>query len=278
MLSLALEDGAGGARAETGWVGLPSGDVFDPLLADPKAPQSLASLLWGRARGEDTLVGAVAFGENIGLVRWPREPARDGVQLGVAGAVFAQFDMRGPSLPLINADYTVGVPLTIRSGWWSARARVHHQSSHLGDEYVLAERVERVNVSFEALELLAALHARGARVYAGGEWAFRASPEEVPTLAWHAGADLRHPRTFRLLPGSELQLVAGVDAKRSWMTRRSVDVSVRAGVELGPQARPDVRWRRRVALLAQLYEGYSPFGQFYSVRVRLVGVGVHFTL
>jgi hypothetical protein len=202
------------------------------------------------------------------------------VQLGVAGAVFAQFDLRGPSLPLINADYVVGIPLTLRHERWSARARLYHQSSHLGDEFVLSNEIERVNVAFEAVELLAAVDVGTTRAYAGGEWAFHRSPKEVPVLAWHAGVDHRDPHKFRfrLLPRSEGQLVAGVDLKRTWLRQRRADVSVRAGIELGPTPRPGAYGNRRMALLAQFYYGYSPYGQFYSVRVRLVGFGIHFTL
>jgi hypothetical protein len=44
----------------------------------------------------------------------------DGVQLDAEGAVFAQFDYEAPSKDLINADYTIGFPLTFRT-----RASVH---------------------------------------------------------------------------------------------------------------------------------------------------------
>ncbi len=48
-----------------------------------------------------------------------------------------QFDLSAPSSDLINTDYVVGVPLSWRSGGWSTRVRLYHQSSHLGDEFLL---------------------------------------------------------------------------------------------------------------------------------------------
>jgi len=53
------------------------------------------------------------------------------------GAVFAQFNLDTPSFDLLNADYLVGPELTLRHGRWSGRVRFYHQSSHLGDEFLL---------------------------------------------------------------------------------------------------------------------------------------------
>jgi hypothetical protein len=271
-VAVSLGDGAlDGDR----WMGMPSGNVFDPLLADTKTPQTLGSVLWAHSVRRPTLVGVVAVGDDIGLVRWPGATA---VQLGISGGVFSQFDLRKASLPLLNADYTVGVPITVRRGAWSARGRVYHQSSHLGDEYLIAEQLKRLNLSFEALELLTAVQRSGARLYAGGEWIFRPSPSSLPALVWHAGLDYRHPRTFRVIAGTQAQLVAGIDVKRSWSSPRTADVSLRAGVEVGPAVGREDGWRRRFALLGQYYEGNAPYGQFFSENVSFAGIGIHFFL
>lgn len=266
-----------GAQRDTGWVSMPEGDVFDPLLADPKQPQSHASALWAWTSSGSELVGAVAYGESIGLARWPGAQPRDGVQLGISGAVFAQFNLRQASVPLVNADYTIGVPLTIRRGRSSARVRFYHQSSHLGDEFLLAREPERVELSFEAFELIGARNFGGLRPYLGGEIMMHRSPSSLPVAVWHVGLDYRHERRFPIGSRAEGQLVAGADAKRSWSSARVADVSLRAGVELGPRVH-DHAWRRRWSVLAQFHEGGSPYGQFYAERASFLGVGVHFIL
>src|SRR3989475_2155942 len=43
--------------------------------------------------------------------------------------------------------------LAYRRGSTALRLRVYHQSSHLGDEYMLHARAQRVDLSFEAAEL-----------------------------------------------------------------------------------------------------------------------------
>jgi Protein of unknown function (DUF1207) len=74
-------------------------------------------------------------------------------------------------MELINADYVIGFPLSYRNGPLSARARLFHQSSHLGDEFLLPQRPElkvtRMNLSFETIELLGAWEWKGFQFTAG---------------------------------------------------------------------------------------------------------------
>jgi hypothetical protein len=137
------------ADEQNGFVPLPRGDVFCGLLADPKRPHSFASYLRGTSPTLKTDVAAVGVGENFGLFRW------GGLQLGIEAGIFSQFDLRTPSYDLVNADYIIGLPITFRYSGFSARMRVYHQSSHLGDEYLLrgpSVQPERENLSFESLE------------------------------------------------------------------------------------------------------------------------------
>src|SRR2546425_13212929 len=62
--------------------------------------------------------------------------------------------MQSATNDLINTDYLVGLPLTYRHGSWATRFRLYHQSSHLGDEYLLHTNAQRVDLTFEAAELL----------------------------------------------------------------------------------------------------------------------------
>lgn len=264
-------------EVEEAWVSMPAGDVFEPLLADPKQPQSHATALWARTKSGSDLIGAVAYGDCVGLVRWPGPAKGEGWQLGICGAVFAQFDLSAESAPLLNADYTIGGALSYRRLAWSGRMRVYHQSSHLGDEIVIAQQVERMPLEYEAFELIVAAERRAFRLYAGGEILFRRFPSSLPAAIWHVGLEYRHPRRFGVGARVQGQLVAGADAKRSWSNARIADVSVRGGVELGPRVVDHTR-RRRLAVLAQFHEGGSPYGQFFVERVSYLGIGVHFIL
>lgn len=74
--------------------------------------------------------------------------------LGIEACVWAVFEARTKSLSLINADYFISIPLTYINRGFSSRLRFFHQSSHLGDEFLLEHpRIERVNPSMEGLDL-----------------------------------------------------------------------------------------------------------------------------
>ena len=258
--------------------GFPQDQIFCPIIADPKEPRSFASVLRGtfpsieKPSGKGTTIASVGLGDSFGLVRWGGPEAGEGVQLDVVGAIFAQFDLDSASNDLINADYIIGVPLTMRRHGFSIRARLYHQSSHLGDEYLLRNsQIQRENLSFESLELLASQEIGPLRVYGGGERIFRRDPDTVKPNLLHAGAELRSGRA------GLLQLVSGVDLKTTEQHNWSQALSGRAGFEL---ARPSPGGHpvRLVMILLELYKGPSPYGQFFQEDISYVGVGIHFSL
>lgn len=73
---------------------------------------------------------------------------------GIEVCVWAIFEAKPKSLSLINADYFVALPLTYINDRFSAKLRLFHQSSHLGDEFLLENRcIKRVNPSMEVIDL-----------------------------------------------------------------------------------------------------------------------------
>lgn len=271
------------ANEQTGYVPLPRGDVFCPLIADPKSSHTFASLLRhesGVALNEAELeIASVGIGDAFGLGRWNGRRPGDGVQFSLTAGVFAQFDLGTESYDMLNADYIVGLPVTIRSGRFSSRIRLYHQSSHLGDEYLLREapvRQDRENLGFEALEMLFSADAGPLRVYGGGEMLFRREPEDLGRFVAHGGAELRP--SFRLIPLGSLggfRLVAAADVKSSQEQDWDPAISARAGLEYDRAGGTDVT-ARRYGIFAEFYNGPSPYGQFFREKVRLMGFGVHF--
>ncbi len=245
----------------------PVGDLFWPLLADPKQPQFFVSSRYYNTAGENVSTAAVGYGETFGLYRQAGQHPGDGLQLSVAGGLFAQFDLSAPSSDLVNADYMIGFPLTYRHGASAWRLRVYHQSSHLGDEFLLRVHPERVNLSFESVELLYSRQLLPWRLYAGGEYLFHHDPPDLKPAGWHAGVEY-HGRAALWREG---RLVGGADFK-SWQEHDwAVDSSVKFGLEFGA-AQPG---RRRLRLMAELYEGHAPHGQFYRQEISYVGAGVY---
>lgn len=267
---------------QVGYAGLPSGDVFCPLMADPKALRSFLS--YQRTVGEgDSLstIGSVGIADQFGIARWNGSTPGNGVQLSITGGVFAQFDLGTSSYDLLNADYIVGLPLTIRRDAFSMRLRIYHQSSHLGDEFLLrreSEDPDRVNLSFEAAEAIVSVEGPLLRLYGGGELLFRKSPDELETYVAHGGAELR-PLTSAISLGRAggIRPVAAIDLKASQEQEWKPSISIRAGIEFERTRDADPP-SRRWSLLFESYRGPSPYGQFFAQKIQYFGIGAHFSL
>ena len=269
------------ASERSGYTPLPRGDVFCQLVGDPKALRSFASYLRESSDFDpDELdIGSVGIGDAFGLGRWNGSKPGDGVQLSLSAAVFAQFDLGTESFDLLNADYLVGLPLTIRRGWFSTRLRLYHQSSHLGDEYLLREppnRRDRENLSFESLEWILSADVGIFRAYGGGEYLFNREPSDLERYVVHGGAELRP--AFRVIPLGTLggfRLVAATDLKASQEHDWKPSFSARLGLEYDRASGGDVPGRRW-GFFGEFYNGPSPYGQFFREEVRHIGFGVHF--
>jgi hypothetical protein len=258
-------------QAQSGFQPLPQGELFCGLLADPKAPRSFASALHGSVEGFPSQIGAVGIGDRVGVFRWGR------TQLDLFGAVFSQFDLGAPSFDLINADYVVGLPLTARYRGFSGRLRAYHQSSHLGDEFLLRSQVDRENLSFESIELLLSQELGPVRLYGGGERLLSPSPEDLSELVGHGGLELR-PGAALLRVGmlGSARVIGAADVKLIEEQDWEAGVSLRVGLEgsrVEMSSVPVSRWR----LLFEYYSGPTPYGQFFRRDLTYWGVGLHFT-
>ena len=244
---------------------LPQGHLFEPIIADPKQPHFFAAWLWVTSPRLTGQVSSIGLGEDVGLIRgggrrW---------QVSVAAGVWSQFNMGTASNDLINTDFLIGLPFTWRRGTMSARVQLYHQSSHLGDEFLLNMQPTRVNLSFEAVEVLFSREIGSIRAYAGGEQIFRREPSTLRPALFHGGIEYR--------PGARgaRRPFAALDVKSTQERKWRVGWSARLGVEFQPaeQTVP-----RRLSVELQGYAGPAPYGQFYVENVRSVGVGLHFSL
>jgi len=265
----------------SGYVPLPRGDVFCPLLADPKGQRSFVSYLHETSDQGDINVGSVGISDAFGLLRVGGPKPGDGFQISLAGSVFAQFDLDSSSYDLVNADYIIGLPINFRRQAFSMRFRLYHQSSHLGDEFLLREnnpKFVRENISFEAAEMILSLDGGPFRIYGGGEYLLRRDPKDLDRYVAHGGVELRPARRLaRFGSVAGMRFVAGGDIKASEEQDWKPAVSIRTGFEFDRPRDTDPPGRRW-GLLFEAYTGPSPYGQFFRNQVRYFGAGIHFTL
>jgi len=249
---------------------LPRGLLVAPFHADPRWPHfSLSSrhLSYGQ---EPSHTGSANFGETFALYR-NAAPLAGQWEVALQAGVFSIFDMNAGSNDLVNADYTVGLLTSYRTGPFSGFFRVHHQSSHLGDEFILNSRipVNRINVSYEDVDLKISYELTSwLRIYGGGGMVLNGEPKELQGGTSQGGVELTSPWTF--LDG-KIRPVAYSDFQAREGSNWKVASSVMAGLQFENARIGD----RRVQVLAEYFGGPSPNGQFYSQNTEWFGIGVH---
>ena len=259
--------GAPPAALPTGF--LPPGHLFQPLLADPRWPHFSAAYRYYFGDPDLKHVGAVSFGETIPIFRGAA-PGDTQWEAGIQAGVFAVFQMDQPSKDLFNADYFAALYGAWRGGPMSAMGRLFHQSSHLGDEFLLRTRTERVNLTYESVDLKLSYDLPwGFRTYAGGGYLFDQEPSDLKPWMVQGGVEFRSPWT---MASGQIRPVAALDVKSHEQNGWNADFSLRGGIQL-----ENVRiFERNLQLLLEYFHGNSPDGQFFKRRVEYLGLGAHF--
>lgn len=253
---------------------MPKGHLFKPLLADPRWAHFSASYRnFQNTNFDGRDIASVSFGETIPFYRSNIGQSTAQWETGLQAGVFSDFNLGSSSSDLVNTDFIVSLYSSMRAGQFSAFGRVYHQSSHLGDEFLLRatnSKFERVNLSYEGADLKLSYELPyGVRLYGGGGGLFHKEPSVLKVWSAQYGIEFRSP--WRLDFASIRPIVAA-DIKHFDENNWSTDISARAGVEfdnlqvLG----------RKLQILVEYFNGYTPSGQFYKDKVEYVGLGAHF--
>ncbi|MFW6334359.1 MAG: DUF1207 domain-containing protein [Desulfosalsimonas sp.] len=267
---LAAAPGSGAKEtAETEF--FPRGNVFNPLVADPKEPRFFAGIhRFENDIREDFTGAAVGYGETFGLIRG--KPARNRAwQLSLRGGIFSHFDMDTSSNNLLNSDYTIGLLWSYRYRDFSLRTRAYHQSSHLGDEYA-RENPEMLETAtgfdYEAVDLLAAWTPDKFRFYGGLHWLVKREPADIDRWGYQYGAE--YQGTEQIVPYGVF--VAGADIKGYQQLDWTPAYSIKAGINFKNPGRTD----HYIQVMAEYYNGFIPYGQYYDYDMKSLGAGIYF--
>lgn len=253
---------------------LPAGHLFKPLLADPRwAHFSAAYRNFQNDNFDGRNIASVSFGETIPIYRRNLGESVAQWEVGLQGGVFSDFNLGAPSSDLVNSDFIASVYSSFRAKQFSAFGRIYHQSSHLGDEFLLRKEgsaFERVNLSYEGVDLrLSYEFPYGVRLYGGGGGLFHKEPSALKVWMVQYGAEFRSPWRIGSAP---VRPIPAADFKNFQENNWGTDISARAGIEfenlqvLG----------RKLQLLVEYFDGHSSSGQFFKNKVEYIGVGAHY--
>jgi hypothetical protein len=243
--------------------------LFAPLIADPRWPHFSMAYQYYVDNGELGNVYAASFGETLPIYK---DNASFGGQweVGVQAAGFIIHDLDTASWDLINEDYKGGLALFYRRNELSGLFSIYHNSSHVGDEYLLHNDVERVNFSYEAVQFKLSYDIREAyRVYGGFDYMFSPSPKDLKRWIIQYGFEFWCPRTY--FKGL-IRPVAGVDIKHKAEHDWQGEISLLSGIELTSKK---TLWNK-LHFMLEYYNGNSPNGQFHHNLIEYIAFGTHF--
>jgi hypothetical protein len=246
------------------------GENFKPLMAAPREPQFFSAYQHLNAQGPlDSFNAAlVGLGENFGLIQWRDRETQNTWEVGVTTGLVSLFKLNKKSSDLINSDFLGGLTASYGNSEVSYRGRLYHQSSHLGDEFLLKNQgLERINYSYEAFDLTGSRNWGPWRTYVGGSYILRSKPTDIGKAAAQIGGEYQGFRP--LWRGAYLK--AAVNTELTQENDWAPSVSALLGVEF----RKSRSNTRRFGLQLEAYDGYSPWGQFYNLRVRSYGSSMY---
>jgi hypothetical protein len=257
------------AKAPDAFELLPRVEIFEPLIADPRQPHFAAIFQWYLDEDPElNHVGTANFGEDFALFggdlwggRW---------EIGGLGGVFSIFDLDAASYDLVNSDFMAGLTFSARRNGVSAQLRAYHQSSHLGDEFLLDNPTfDRVNLSYEGLDLVISGDPwPWLRLYGGGGVLVNSIPNDLHPLSAQLGVETKSPVAFL---DNTLRPIAAFDYESREENHWREELSFAAGIQLENPRLSETR----VQILVSWFKGNSPNGQFFVRRIETIGIGAH---
>jgi hypothetical protein len=250
---------------------LPTGHLFKPLLADPRwAHFSAAYRNYVGADIDGNNNGSVSFGETIPFYRANLGRTTVQWEAGLQAGVFSDFNLDASSSDLINTDFIASVYSSMRTGQFSSFARIFHQSSHLGDEFLLRTQLERINLSYEGADLRVSYELPyGVRIYGGGGGIFHKQPSTIKPWSIQYGLEFRSPWRIDF---AAMRPILAVDFKNHEQNDWNADISARAGFQFDNHQ----AFGRKLLFMIEYFNGNSPTGQFYKEKAEYLGIGAHY--
>lgn len=255
---------------------LPRGHSFPVPYLSPHAIQQSISALTYAVDGDNQqrLYAPITMSMRQQFIRKHIDENRL-LELGMAFSIFSQFSIVDVGEAymggLQNADYRVSAILVYqRSSNTHLRVSLFHQSSHLGDDYIIRNSITRPTLrtlNFEQLDVTYSLRARGKRTYFGT--GYNVSPHTVrKRLTFQWGGDY----------SKVLQHSNGLAHKLAFDTQIHAHNDYRPNLRLGYGLEIARNSRSPFIIMMSWYHGHLPYSTLEYQRVDLLGLSLFIDL
>lgn len=240
-------------------------ELFPALLADPRQIQLSAA--YYRLAGRDT--ADVALGHSWGMARWYSDEDRWAWQWNIEAMAFSRFLLSGVINEFQTIDFFANIPLEVRSGPYSGKFMLFHESSHLGDDYIRRTRDVGFRYSIDGLRAVLAVEPfRALRLYGGATYLLHTIPSPKRG-ALQGGLELR-TRELGLLEKYPTHAYLAQDVQSIERTAWNVNSRTVLGVQIGFKGALS-----SMRLQVGYFDGHSSYGQFFSRREHYTDAGIN---
>lgn len=268
LLSLSLLAAASRAQAASAYYGVfpRSNEVFHNLLADPREIQLSAS--YYRFQGRHT--SDVALGHSWGMARWQLRQGSWITQWNLEAMAYSRFRLGGSINEFETIDFFANLPVEVRHDIYSAKFKLYHESSHLGDDYIRRTGNSGFRYSQEGLRSVFSVEPASAfRFYGGGTYLLHSIPYSKRWAA-QTGVEFKTPDLglFEEYPCSAF-LAQDFQARKN--VKWNVNSHSVAGLRFGFKGS-----LHSMRVQISRFEGHSPYGQFFNQFEHYTDVGISF--
>jgi len=232
--------------------------------------------------GKNKTFGAVSLGSRLPLYRWDVIKGR--LQFNVEGCVWAVFAFKhtsgwlGDASTLLNADYYFAFPTSYAYKNFAIQLRPWHQSSHLGDEFIiLYPEIARRNVSNEGIDIFASYFIiPQLRIYGGIGCIYHSfKGAKFDPFYMEYGIEARPFDVIRIMRNIFFQPFISIHMRNTQNNRFAINGNYAIGIEVAAQ-RGD--YRPKMQLYFSFHHGPSMDGQFYHAKTSYYSLTLTFEL
>jgi len=251
---------------------LPLKNYWHVQSLDPIESQSFAMVAayWENGSQTDFILTGFSFGFQKAFFAWHKSEDR-GYDLGIEGAAITQFEWtdRTGSFQrnILSTDFRVGVPFVMYFKPWTIRVRYYHLSAHMGDDYMIRNKITSYhnnNNNYEQLDITASYLLKDFRFYFCVGSVLRASQAKKP-LVITGGLD--YLVSLNAKESTKFYMGFYADTKQDHGFTPAINVGT--GVQLG---KPD---RRPIKILVTYFYGPLPYSVYEGRSVQWLGVGIY---
>lgn len=255
----------------TNW--FPRGNLYPTIRLDHRESQISGSLYAMHASNQwqNRAFGIFSLGLRSNLVRWGHAAQRAS-ELGFELCAYTQFIFEDPfrelETSLFNIDFKIGVHYQYKLERWRFRGRLYHLSSHLGDDFLIRNRIEGFKENsriYEVVEFSAAWENRWWQLYATPGIIIHSAYPRKPFLG-QTGVQFVYPIGEK----DWIRWVGGADLKIEQ------ELDFRPGLHFGAGIGIGKKRRFPFTIMADYYNGFLPYSLFDRIAIQWVGLSLWF--